>query len=120
MNNNIDENKYLKDIITVHASEKKKNTAFKLEDIRPINTEEGSSNTDLDSLSSEEKFNASPEYKAEADNLRFRIINQYLLSSPSLEDYNKNKARLEKISSGETLNKDDLNWLRGLMNIEPL
>lgn len=120
MNNNIDENKYLKDIITVHASEKKKNTAFKLEDIRPINTEEGSSNTDLDSLSSEEKFNASPEYKAEADNLRFRIINQYLLSSPSLEDYNKNKARLEKISSGEDLNKDDLNWLRGLMNIEPL
>jgi hypothetical protein len=120
MNNNIDENKYLKDIINVYASEKKKNTAFKLEDIRPINTEEESSNTDLDSLSSEEKFNESPEYKAEADNLRFRIINQYLLSSPSLKNYEDNKARLKKISSGEDLNKDDLNWIRGLMNIEPL
>lgn len=124
MNNNIDENKYLKDIITVYTSEKKKDPKFKLEDIKPINItkgeEEESSNTDLDSLSSKEKFNASPEYKAEKDNFRFRIINQYLLSSPSQEDYDKNKARLEKISNGEALNKADLNWLRGLMNLEPL
>ena len=124
MNNNIDENKYLKDIVNVYASEKKKNTAFKLEDIKPINItkeeEEESSNTDLESLSSKEKFNASPEYKAEKDNFRFRIINQYLQSSPSQEDYDKNKARLEKISNGEALNKADLNWLRSLMNMEPL
>ena len=120
MNNNIDENKYLKDIVNVYASEKKKNTAFKLGDIKPVNTEEDNSNTDLKSLSSEEKFNASPEYKAEKDNFRFRIINQYLQSSPSQEDYDKNKARLEKISNGEALNKADLNWLRSLMNMEPL
>lgn len=120
MNNNIDKNKYLKDIVNVYASEKKKNTAFKLEDIKPISTKEESSNTDWDSFSSEEKFNASPEYKAEKDNFRFRIINQYLLSSPSQEDYDKNKARLEKISNGEALNKADLNWLRSLMNLEPL
>jgi hypothetical protein len=120
MNNNIDENKYLKDIISVYKSGKKENSAFKLEDIKPIDTKEESSNTDLDSFSSEEKFNASPEYKAEADNLRFRIINQYLLSSPSQEDYDKNQARLEKIRNGEALNKDDLNWLRSLMNMEPL
>jgi hypothetical protein len=120
MNNNIDENKYLKDIINVYESEKKKGSAFKLEDIKPINTKKESSNTDLDSLSSEEKFNASPEYQAEKDNFRFRIINQYLLSSPSSKDYDKDKARLEKISKGEALDKADLNWLRGLMNIEPL
>jgi hypothetical protein len=120
INNNIDENKYLKDIVNVYASEKKKNTAFKLEDIKPINTKKESSNTDLDSLSSEEKFNTSPEYKAEKDNFRFRIINQYLLSSPSPEDYGKNKERLEKISTGKPLNIADLNWIRGLMNIEPL
>ncbi|MBU6197945.1 MAG: hypothetical protein KGO93_10320 [Cyanobacteria bacterium REEB446] len=120
MNNNIDENKYLKDIINVYESEKKKGSAFKLEDIKPINIKEGSSNTDLESLSSEEKFNASPEYKAEKDNFRFRIINQYLLSSPSSKDYDKDKARLEKISTGKPLNIADLNWIRGLMNIEPL
>jgi hypothetical protein len=130
MNNNIDENenKYLKDIVNVYASEKKKNPEFKLENIKPINItkeeeeeeEEESSNTDLESLSSKEKFNASPEYKAEKDNFRFRIINQYLQSSPSQEDYDKNKARLEKISNGEALNKADLNWLRSLMGIEPL
>ncbi|MEB3314859.1 MAG: hypothetical protein VKK32_01420 [Candidatus Melainabacteria bacterium] len=124
MNNNIDENKYLKDIVNVYASEKKKNPKFKLENIKPINItkgeEEESSNTDLDNLSSEKKFNASPEYKAEKDNFRFRIINQYLLSSPSQEDYDKNKARLEKIGNGEALNKADLNWLRSLMNLEPL
>jgi hypothetical protein len=121
INNNIDENKYLKDIVNVYASEKKKkNTAFKLEDIKPISTKKESSNTDLESLSSEEKFNASPEYKAEKDNFRFRIINQYLQSSPSPEDYNKNKARLEQISTGKPLNIADLNWIRGLMNIEPL
>lgn len=120
MNNYVDENKYLKDIINVYKSGKKENSAFKLGDIKPISTQEGSSNTDLDSLSSEEKFNASPEYKAEKDNFRFRIINQYLLSSPSQEDYDKNKARLEKISNGEALNKADLNWLRSLMNLEPL
>lgn len=120
MNNYVDENKYLKDIINVYESEKKKDPAFKLGDIKPINTEEDSSNTDLESLSSEEKFNASPEYQAEKDNFRFRIINQYLLSSPSQEDYDKNKARLEKISKREALNIADLNWLRGLMNIEPL
>ena len=120
MNNNIDENKYLKDIINVYKSGKKENSAFKLGDIKPINTEEDSSNTDLESLSSEEKFNASPEYQAEKDNFRFRIINQYLQSSPSPEDYNKNKARLEQISTGKPLNIADLNWIRGLMNIEPL
>ena len=120
MNNNIDESQYLKDIINAYESEKRKSSAFKLEDIKPINTKEDSSNTDLESLSSEEKFNASPEYQAEKDNFRFRIINQYLLSSPSQEDYDKNKARLEKISKGETLDKADLNWIRGLMNIEPL
>jgi hypothetical protein len=120
MNNNIDENKYLKDIVSVYAREKNKYTGFKPEDIKPISTKEGSSNTDLDSFSSEEKFNASPEYKAEKDNFRFRIINQYLQSSPSQEDYDKNKARLEKISNGEALNKADLNWLRSLMNMEPL
>jgi hypothetical protein len=120
MNNNIDESQYLKDIINAYESEKRKGSAFKLEDIKPINIKEESSNTDLESLSSEEKFNASPEYKAEKDNFRFRIINQYLLSSPSLNDYDKNKARLEKISKGEALDKADLNWLRGLMNIEPL
>lgn len=120
MNNNIDDNKYLKDIINVYESEKKKDPAFRLEDIKPINTKEESSNTDLESLSSEEKFNASPEYKAEKDNFRFRIINQYLLSSPSTEDYGKNKERLEKISTGKPLNIADLNWIRGLMNIEPL
>jgi hypothetical protein len=120
MNNNIDANQYLKDIVSVYAREKNKYTGFKPEDIKPIGTKEESSNTDLDSFSSEEKFNASPEYKAEADNLRFRIINQYLLSSPSQEDYDKNQARLEKISNGEALNKDDLNWLRSLMNMEPL
>jgi hypothetical protein len=120
MNNNIDENKYLKDIISVYAREKNKYTGFKPEDIKPISTKEESSNTDLDSFSSEEKFNASPEYKAEADNLRFRIINQYLLSNPNSEDYDENKAKLDKISSGEALNKADLNWLRSLMNMEPL
>lgn len=120
MNNNIDDNKYLKDIINVYESEKKKDPAFRLEDIKPINTKEESSNTDLESLSSAEEFNASPEYQAEKDNFRFRIINQYLLSSPSQEDYDKNKARLEKISTGKPLNIADLNWIRGLMNIEPL
>jgi hypothetical protein len=120
MNNYVDENKYLKDIINVYKSGKKENSAFKLGDIKPINTEEDSSNTDLESLSSEEKFNASPEYQAEKDNFRFRIINQYLQSSPSPEDYNKNKARLEQISTGKPLNIADLNWIRGLMNIEPL
>jgi hypothetical protein len=120
MNNNIDANQYLKDIVSVYAREKNKNTAFKFEDIKPINAEEESSNTDLDSLSSEEEFNASAEYKAEANNLRFRIINQYLLSSPNQEDYDKNQARLEKIRNGEALNRADLNWLRSLMNMEPL
>jgi hypothetical protein len=120
MNNNVDENKYLKDIITVYTSEKKKNTGFKLEDIKPINTKEENSNTDLDSLSSAGEFNASPEYQAEKDNFRFRIINQYLQSSASTEDYGKNKARLEQISTGKPLNIADLNWIRGLMNIEPL
>jgi hypothetical protein len=120
MNNYVDENEYLKDIINVYESEKKKDPAFKLGDIEPINTKEESSNTDLDSLSSAGEFNASPEYQAEKDNFRFRIINQYLQSSPSLEDYNKNKARLEKISTGKPLNIADLNWIRGLMNIEPL
>ena len=120
MNNYVDENEYLKDIINVYESEKKKDPAFKLGDIKPINTKEDSSNTDLESLSSAEKFNAIPKYEAEKDNFRFRIINQYLLSSPSTEDYDKNKARLEKISNGEALNKADLNWLRSLMNIEPL
>jgi hypothetical protein len=120
MNNYVDENKYLKDIIKVYKSGKKENSAFKLGDIKPINTEEDSSNTDLESLSSEEKFNASPEYQAEKDNFRFRIINQYLQSSPSPEDYNKNKARLENISTGKPLNIADLNWLRSLMNMEPL
>jgi hypothetical protein len=120
MNNYVDENKYLKDIISVYKSGKKENSAFKLEDIKPVNAEEDSSNTDLESLSSEEKFNAIPKYKAEKDNLRFRIINQYLLSSPSPEDYGNNKARLEQISTGKPLNIADLNWIRGLMNIEPL
>ena len=120
MNNNIDANQYLKDIVSVYASEKNKNTGFKLEDIKPISTKEESSNTDLDSLSSEEKFNASAKYEAEKDNFRFRIINQYLQSSPSPEDYDKNKARLDKIRNGEALNKADLNWLRSLMNMEPL
>ena len=120
INNYVDENKYLKDIISVYKSGKKENSAFKLGDIKPINTEEDSSNTDLESLSSEEKFNASPEYQAEKDNFRFRIINQYLQSSPSTDDYNKNKARLEQISTGKPLNIADLNWIRGLMNIEPL
>jgi hypothetical protein len=74
MNNYVDENKYLKDIISVYKSGKKENSAFKLEDIKPVNAEEDSSNTDLESLSSEEKFNAIPKYKAEKDNLRFRIF----------------------------------------------
>ena len=120
MNNNIDANQYLKDIVSVYANEKNKNTGFKLEDIKPISTKEESSNTDLDSLSSEEEFNANAKYEAEKDNFRFRIINQYLQSSPSPEDYDKNKARLDKIRNGEALNKADLNWLRSLMNMEPL
>ncbi len=123
MNQNLDENPYLRDLIATYKSKKAEDSSFSLDGIKPINTNsDDKENKDLEKFSSPEAFNSNNnKYENNIENLKFRIISQYLLSNPDRDgEYKNNLSLMEKLAKGKNIDLAELNRIRELMGLEKI